>query len=95
MAAKATQASLVDVVDAIRRIERGTYGICEITGKPIEAARLRAIPWTRYSIEGQKELERAGFGHKRALPTLERVSGASSADDDEAGPEEAEDKEAA
>ncbi len=95
VAAKATQASLVDVVDAIRRIERGTYGICEITGKPIESARLRAIPWTRYSIEGQKELERAGFGHKRALPTLERVSGASSADDDEAGPEEAEDKEAA
>ena len=52
VAARATQSNLVDVLDAIRRIERGTYGICEMTGKRIEAERLRAIPWTRYSLGG-------------------------------------------
>src|SRR5437763_1353570 len=71
VAACAAQANLVDVLEAIRRIERGTYGICEMTGKPIEAERLRAIPWTRYSLQGQKELEKAGFGHRHALPGLE------------------------
>src|SRR5271169_3120167 len=36
--------SLHDVEDAIARIEAGTYGICEKCGKPIEPARLEAIP---------------------------------------------------
>jgi RNA polymerase-binding transcription factor DksA len=32
-------------LEALRRIERGTYGICEISGEPIEEKRLQAIPW--------------------------------------------------
>ena len=74
VAARATQTSIVDVLEAIRRIERGTYGICELTGEPIEAERLRAIPWTRYSLQGQKDLEKAGFGARHALPALESAS---------------------
>jgi RNA polymerase-binding transcription factor DksA len=70
VSASATQASIVDVLDAIRRIERGTYGICEMTGQPIEAERLRAIPWARYSLEGQNELEKAGLGRRYALPSI-------------------------
>src|SRR5215831_13593816 len=93
IAVKATQAGLADVLIAIRRIERGTYGTCELTGKPIEASRLNAIPWTRYSLEAQKQLEKAGCGHKCALPALEGVS---KPDEEEAGPEEdAEQKQAA
>src|SRR5262249_36954442 len=92
VAVKTTQASLVDVLEAIHRIERGTYGICELTGKPIDAARLKAIPWTRYSLEEQNLLEKAGLGHKCALPALEGVS---KTKEEEGGlEEEAEQKEA-
>lgn len=43
---------LVEIEMALGRIENGTYGICEETEEPIEPERLRAIPWTRLSIEG-------------------------------------------
>jgi len=92
VAACATQANIVDVLDAIRRIERGTYGICELTGKPIEAERLRAIPWARYSIRGQNELEKTGFGRKHGLPALESLSEAALVDDKEAGEDNEADK---
>jgi len=36
----------------------GNYGVCEITGKQISAERLEAVPFTRYSLEGQAEFER-------------------------------------
>ena len=42
---------------AIERIFEGTYGICEITGKPILKKRLDSIPYTRYSLEGQEQVE--------------------------------------
>lgn len=83
VAARATHASIVDVLEAIRRIERGTYGICELTGKPIERERLKAIPWARYSLEGQNEREQAGLGQKHALPGLEAVSEAVLVDGEE------------
>ena len=43
---------LVEIESALSRIDNGTYGVCEETEEPIEAERLRAIPWTRLSIEG-------------------------------------------
>jgi len=70
----AVQATISEVMDAIRRIENGTYGICEVTGKPIEEKRLQAIPWARYSLEGQQELERAGAGWKSTLQNAETFS---------------------
>jgi RNA polymerase-binding protein DksA len=39
---------------ALQRIEDGTYGICEICGKPIGEERLRAIPWTTRCIDDQR-----------------------------------------
>lgn len=39
---------------ALQRIEDGTYGVCEICGKPIGAERLRAIPWTTRCIDDQR-----------------------------------------
>ncbi len=43
---------LLEIELALARIENGTYGICEETEEAIEFDRLRALPWTRLSIEG-------------------------------------------
>lgn len=52
------QEALSEIEEAIKRIHNDTYGICEVTGKPIAKERLLAVPFTRYSAEAQKELER-------------------------------------
>lgn len=49
---------LSEIIAAIKRIDDGTYGICELTGKPIRVERLEELPWTRYSIDAARELER-------------------------------------
>ncbi len=43
------EAELAEVEAALGRLRDGTYGICQHTGRPISAARLRALPWTRLS----------------------------------------------
>nr|WP_175579141.1 TraR/DksA family transcriptional regulator [Bacillus safensis] len=42
---------------ALKRMEDGTYGICEKTGKEIPYERLKAVPYTRYSIDAKKNEE--------------------------------------
>lgn len=49
---------LKEVQDALDRMDQGTYGICEITGEPIDLERLKAVPFARYSVRGQQEFER-------------------------------------
>ena len=53
------QAELAEVDAALDRIRDGTYGVCQLTGQPIEAARLRAVPWTRYSTTAAAKLEQS------------------------------------
>lgn len=48
------EAELAEVEAALQRIRKGTYGWCEVTGRRIPAARLRAIPWTRVSQEAAR-----------------------------------------
>lgn len=48
---------LREIDDALQRIEDGTYGICEGTGKPIPKARLRAQPWARHCVQYARMLE--------------------------------------
>ena len=48
---------LKEIDDALERIEQGTYGICEGTGKPILKARLKAQPWARYCVDHARLLE--------------------------------------
>lgn len=43
---------LMEIEAALSRIENGAFGVCEETEEAIEPERLRAIPWTRLSIEG-------------------------------------------
>jgi RNA polymerase-binding transcription factor DksA len=52
------QEALGEIDAAIKRIKDGSYGVCEITQEPIARDRLLAVPFTRYSANAQKELER-------------------------------------
>ena len=49
---------LFEIDSAIRRLEEGTYGICEISGEPINIERLQALPYVRYTIATQSEIEK-------------------------------------
>ena len=43
--------TLDDIDRALGKLERGVYGLCEKSGKPISEARLEAIPWATLSVE--------------------------------------------
>ena len=83
MAASTTKDTIFEVLAALRRIEHGTYGTCELTGLPIEAERLWAIPWARYSLAGQKELEKTGEVRKHRLAKVEALNWSSYAEEGE------------
>ena len=51
------QQTLQDIDDALRKIEDGTYGTCEVCGKPIAPERLTAIPWARLCIDDQRRAQ--------------------------------------
>jgi RNA polymerase-binding transcription factor DksA len=44
---------LADLNDALRRLDEGTYGICERCGAPIPMARLEALPHVRLCVQCQ------------------------------------------
>jgi RNA polymerase-binding transcription factor DksA len=60
------QEALTEIDSAIKRIHDGTYGTCEITQKPIAKERLLAVPFTRYSAEAQKDLEKNRYRSRTA-----------------------------
>ena len=49
---------LTEIDDALTRIEEGTYGICQGSGKQIPRARLEAQPWARYGVEYAEQMEK-------------------------------------
>ena len=51
---------LGEINAALIRIQKGTYGVCEESGKPIGKARLDVTPWARYCIEVARDMERRG-----------------------------------
>ena len=63
----AEQEALHEVEKALGRIRGGTYGVCEATGLRIGAARLRAIPWTRFSREAQLRMETEGNSKREQM----------------------------
>ena len=81
---------MFEIEEAIKRIEKDTYGTCEITGKPIPKARLDAIPWARFTVEAQAQLEKEGALRQRRLGQLGSVDASASVDvsDDDDEPEE-------
>ena len=84
------QDAIYEIEEALKRIEKKTYGICELTGKPIPKSRLDAIPWTRFTVEAQSQLEREGALRQRRLGQLGTVDNSGGAEIDEE--EEAEEK---
>lgn len=50
---------LADIDRALQRIGEGTYGECEICGRPIEPERLEARPSVRYCLQHQQETDEA------------------------------------
>jgi RNA polymerase-binding transcription factor DksA len=45
------EAELAEVEAAIERIDNGTYGVDEVTGEPIDPARLDAVPTARTNVD--------------------------------------------
>ena len=85
------QDAVYEIEEALRRIEKNTYGICELTGKVIPRKRLEAIPWARFTVQAQAQLEREGALRQRRLGDLGTIDavGLTEAEPDE---EEAEEK---
>jgi DnaK suppressor protein len=63
------QDSLYEIDEALKRIESGSYGVCEMSGKPIPRIRLEALPFTRYTVEAQAELEKHNRFNRVRQPT--------------------------
>jgi DnaK suppressor protein len=77
------QDAIYQIEQAIDRIHNGTYGICELTGKPIEAARLDAVPWARFGAVAEKQLEREGARKRTRLGARHSVAREPAAKDPE------------
>src|ERR1044071_2676608 len=84
------QDAIYEIEEALKRIEKNTYGICELTGKAIPRARLEAIPWTRFTVQAQAQLEREGALRQRRLGALGTVDsvGVQETEAEEEEPEE-------
>ena len=70
----ADQDVIYEIEEALKRIEKGTYGTCEITGKAIPEPRLNAIPWARFRVDAQSELEQHGILQNRSLGQLGTIT---------------------
>ena len=84
------QDALYEIEEALRRLEKGVYGVCELSGKPIPKARLEAIPWTRFTVESQSQLEKEGALKQRRLGSLGTIDSVGTTEVEEE--EEAEEK---
>lgn len=62
------QDALYEINEALKRIENGTYGICEMSGKRIPEVRLEALPFTRYTVECQSRIEQEQMGGRWRRP---------------------------
>lgn len=81
------QDALYEIDQALKRIELGTYGICEMSGKPIPHARLEAIPFARFTVECQSQLEKQSK-QSRVRQSVTSLFGLT----EEEGPEETEEE---
>jgi RNA polymerase-binding transcription factor DksA len=62
------QDALYEIEEALKRIDLGTYGICEMSAKPIAHPRLEALPFARYTVECQSQIEKQGKVTRARVP---------------------------
>ena len=75
------QDALYEIDQALKRIELGTYGVCEMSGKHIPRMRLEAIPFARFTVECQSQLEK----QSKASRVRQSVTSLFGLTDDEGG----------
>jgi RNA polymerase-binding transcription factor DksA len=82
------QDALYEIDEALKRVELGTYGKCEMSGKPIPRARLEAIPFARFTVECQSQLEKQSKA-ARIRPSVTSLFGLTEEEGGESEEEEA------
>src|ERR1700747_2244101 len=75
------QDALYEIEEALKRVDAGTYGICEMSGKQIPHARLEAIPFARFTVECQTQIEK----QKKAMRIRQPVNSLFGLTDEEGG----------
>jgi DnaK suppressor protein len=58
------QALLTEVLQALKRIDDGTYGLCIVCGNPIPEKRLEAIPWAARDVKCEQALEQRNLSRE-------------------------------
>ena len=81
------QDALYEIEEALKRVDAGTYGICEMSGKPIPHARLEAIPFARFTVECQTQIEK----QKKAIRVRQPVTSLFGLTEEEGGEGDEED----
>jgi RNA polymerase-binding transcription factor DksA len=82
------QDALYEIEEALKRMELGTYGVCEMSGKKISLPRLEALPFARFTVDCQAEVERQRKLQKARMP----VTSLFGLTDEEGGESEEEDQ---
>lgn len=67
MLSERDRSKLGAIDDALEKIEEGTYGVCEECGEEINKKRLKVLPFARFCIRCQEEIERAGGREELSL----------------------------
>ena len=62
------QDALYEIEEALKRIDFGTYGVCEMSNKPIAHVRLEALPFARFTVECQSQIEKQGKVTRARVP---------------------------
>lgn len=84
------QDALYEIEEALKRLDAGTYGVCEMSGKEIPHPRLEAIPFARFTVECQSQIEKQRKATRVRQPVTslfgltDEDSSSSDSDDDEA-----------
>ncbi|GEP44265.1 TraR/DksA family transcriptional regulator [Brevifollis gellanilyticus] len=79
------QDAIYEINEALKRIEQGTYGICEMSGELIPEERLEALPFTRFTVGSQAKIEAEQRGGRwtRPVRSLFGLDESADADDDD------------
>ncbi|VVM06851.1 General stress protein 16O [Methylacidimicrobium cyclopophantes] len=83
------QDALYEIEEALKRIEAGTYGVCEMSGKPIPLQRLEAVPHARFTVECQRQVELQSRFERRweSVPQFGEAAEAAGEEEEESGEE--------